>query len=100
MNQNWNELWKDDDIKTDRFMPPKIFYKVLNMMDSYGKDKQFAKLFWEELEDAFNKTMGDNFIKMSRDDAGTFPRYAFTLDDDKVNFNFGSKRDVKIGEES
>ena len=29
MHQKWNELWTDEVIKTERFIPPKIFYKVI-----------------------------------------------------------------------
>ena len=45
-NQNYNELWKDKDLNTDRFMPPALFNKVLRKMDEYGKGQDFHNRFW------------------------------------------------------
>ena len=69
-------------------MPPKIFYRVLQKIDEYGKDMHFSKLFWEEMEDAFNITMGDNFMAKRHTDDTSFSQYSVTLDDNKVHFNY------------
>ena len=58
----------------------------------------FSKLFWEELEDAFNTSMGDNFMAKSRRDNASSHQYSITLDDDKVRFNYGAKRNVRFGD--
>ena len=100
MNQNWNELWKDDNSKMETFMPPKIFYKVCKRIDRYRKDMHFSKLFWEELEDSFNITMGKNFMSKRRLDDSSFFQYSFTLDDDKVHLNYRAKRNLRFGDES
>ena len=79
-------------------MPPTIFYRVLRKIDEYGKDMHFSKLFWEELKDVFNTTMGDNFMAKSCHDKASFHQYSFTLDDDKVHFNYGAKHNVRFGD--
>ena len=60
----------------------------------------FSKLFWEELEDAFNITIGDNFMAKRRVDGIFFSQCSFTLDDDKVYFNYGAMCNVQLGDES
>ena len=69
-------------------MSPKISYSVLYKINDNGKDHIFSKLFREELEDAFSKTMGDNCMSKNRGDAAFFTKYSFTLDDNKVHFNY------------
>ena len=93
-NQSLKQLWQDPVVNTDRLMPPKIFAKVLRKIDAYGKTRNFEKRFWEEVEEAFNKTNG-NFIHKT-----SFSRYSLVLDDDKPEFNYGPKRNVPLFEES
>ena len=79
-------------------MPHKILYKVLWKIDGYRNDMRFSKLFWEELEDAFNKAMGDNYMSERYFDGESFSQYSFTLDDDKVHFNYGAKHNVRLAD--
>ncbi len=97
-NQNLNEMWKDRFIDTSSFMAPKIFHKILRKMDKYGKDMHHHKLFWEELEDAFNKTTVTNFYSKTK--GTTLSKKMWTMDDDKLHFNYGALRDVKWGTNS
>ena len=75
-------------------MTPKTIYKVLCKIDEYGKDLHLPNLFREELEDTFNKTMGDNLMPKSHVNTASFSQYSFTLDDNKMHFNYGAKCDV------
>ena len=60
-NQNYKELWNDEDTNTDWFMHPKLFNKVMHKIDAYGKDEDYGSRFWEELQDAFKSTMCSEF---------------------------------------
>ncbi len=97
-NQNWKELWKDEDINTDRFMEPKLFYRVLHRIDDYGKNEMFSRRFWEELEDAVNSVMVKHFVPKKA--GSSLSKLTLTYDDDKIHFSYGAMRDIPIGEDS
>ena len=65
-------------------------------MDKYGKNYSFQPRFWEELEEALNKTTTLHLV-IKKDYNG---RLLITLDNNKVHYNYGAKRDVPIDQES
>ena len=66
-------------------------------MDDHGTDQDFAPRFWELLEDAFNKTMVENFTRLKGIEN---EKTVYTLDDDKLHFGYCRLRDVVLGSES
>ena len=86
-------------MNTNWFMHPKLFNKVMHKIDAYGKDEDYGSRFWEELQDAFNSTMHSNFMPLSKHGWPSFS-LLLNLDDDKVHYNYLSKRKVKVGQES
>ena len=99
-NQNWKDLWNDPDINTKRFMPTKIFYRILRRIDEYGRGESFSTRFWEELQEALNNVMAKYFIPRKFEDRMTFDRFLLTMDDDKNHYAYGAMRDVKVNHDS
>ena len=76
---------------------PKSFYKILNVIDHYNTDRSFSQRLWEALEDAFNSIMMGYFTPRKGIDSEAI---VYTLDDNKVHFNYPNLRKISYGCES
>ena len=101
MNTHLGNLREDDDFNTDRYLASTVFNRILQSMDAAGLNTSFSPRFSEHLEAAFNKTVVQYFVNLDRkagDDVKF--RYLFTLNDDKIYWNYGPAKKVKAGMES